>query len=514
MSMPAARKLFCAMSGVILSAGAVFAGSYSNSAVGTSAGKFLSLGSSARAAAMGEAYCAVTQDADAVRYNPAAMVRIKANSAQLMHANYLASTFLDQGSFARRMGANHALGLSVLQMSYGDIAETDETGYETGTAKPANLALTAAYGYKLNNFGGILNGGSVGFSVSYIRSVIVSSAKTFAGSFGILSPVYGPYETVFALTAENLGGALKHDQKSDPLPVMYRLGGLTHIRPDWILALDLFAPRDNSPYVAVGTEKWFKAQSSPGLAIRAGYNTLRTRDLDGLAGFSAGLGIAFQSAVIDYAFVPFGALGYAHRLMLTFSFGQGGDDSSESEWHPKTKRVPVVDSRPEPELEQEVLPASTAEVEQVVADPEVVVAAKPNPKMEQLYRRRVKVANKYFEQRNYSNAAREYKQAVKLLPENDERRVFVYAQQGQIGLKLKRVAIARDFYLAAIQVAKKLDVTSTHLTNSYLGLAYCFERLGNTGAAVKNYEKALELTSNPRTKSQIMKSLQKLRGNP
>jgi len=315
----AIKKLSGAALVVLLSAAFVAAGAYSDSAAGTSSGKFLSFGSSARAAAMGEAYCAVAQGADSVRYNPAALVRIEANSVEVMHSNYLAGTFLDQAALAGRLGSGQAIGISALQMSYGSIARTDETGYQTGTAHPASLALTGAYARKLENLGG----SAIGVSAGYVRSTIVSSARTFTASLGLLSPVFGQYETQLAFVAENLTGRLKFDQKADPLPMTFKLGSIMRLKPDWVLALELGVPRDNAPYAAIGTEKWFETRSGTKLAMRAGYNMRSSKDLGGLAGLAAGIGILFNSLALDYALIPFDGLGYSHKLTLGFKFGKG-----------------------------------------------------------------------------------------------------------------------------------------------------------------------------------------------
>ena len=252
------KLLACSTLGIFMSMTNVFAGDYSNSAIGTSSGKFLSFGTSARASAMGEAYSAIAKGADAVRYNPAALTRVEGNSLEIMHADYLADTFFDQVAFARRIKSNQTIGLSILQMSYGDIDKTDTTGAPIGTANPSNLALTGAYGYKLDNLSGFLNDSSLGLSLSYIKSEIVSSAKTFTASLGLLSPAYGPYKIQVAIVMDNLFGKLKFDQEADSLPMSFKLGSIAHIREDWILALDCITPKDNTPYMAIGTEMWIK----------------------------------------------------------------------------------------------------------------------------------------------------------------------------------------------------------------------------------------------------------------
>jgi tetratricopeptide (TPR) repeat protein len=497
MAKAAAKKIFHVMLAIAAGGSVVYAGDYSGAAAGTSSGKFLSLGSSARAAAMGEAYAAAPQDADAVRYNPAALVRVAANSAQVMHANYLADTSIEQGAFARRLGANQALGVSILQMSYGKIAETDDTGYQTGSAQPANLAVTGAYALELDNLSDLLNGGSVGLSVSYIRSTIVSTAKAFTASVGVLSPAYGSHETRLALVAENLFGSLKFDQKADPLPMSLKFGAMTRLREDWLVTLDLAGPKDNAPYAAVGTEKWFNRDAGPGLAVRAGYNILKARDLDGLSGFAAGIGVSFQKLLLDYAFVPFGGLGCAHKLTLTFNFGGERDDAAPK----KPSRPAPIAPKPEPELEvQAVEPELPAE--------DIIAKA---PEVKKTYQEYIGAANKYAAKKDHKNAVKEFNGALTILPEKDKRRVFILEQQGQLYVKLNNIAKAKEVYLAAIQTAKKLRISDTTVVNAHLGLAYCFEKSGSIPSAIKNYEKALGLSTNAKTKERIKKTLQKLK---
>ena len=492
----AVKKLFCTTLAALAAGVSAYAGDYSASAAGTSTGKFLSFGSSARAAAMGEAYSAAAQDADAVRYNPAALAGVKANSAQIMHANYLAETSIEQGAFAKRLGSNQALGVSILQMSYGKIAQTDETGYQTGSANPANLALTGAYARKLESASDILNGGSLGLSLSFIQSKIVSSANTFTASIGVLSPAFGGHETRFALVAENLIGSLKFDKKADPLPMALKLGGVTHIRQDWVLALDLVGPKDNAPYAAIGTEKWLKNDSGTGLAVRAGYNMLKSRDLKGLSGFTAGIGISLQSLLLDYSLSPFGELGYAHKLTLTFNFG------GEREYRAPKKTAKPAPVPQKPELELEVQPA---EPELPANNPVAATAA------QRTYQDCLKSAGAYIAQKDYKNAVLEFEAALKALPNNDKRKVYIFEQQGEMYIKLNNIPKAKEFYLAAIQAAKKSGVATTTVVNAYLGLAYCFEKAGNTAPAIKNYEKALELSNNTKTKTRIRNILKKLK---
>jgi len=482
---------------VLMSAASLRAGAYSDPYVGTSSGKFLSFGTSARAAAMGEAYAAAPQDADAVRYNPAAMTRVTANSLEVMHASFLAGTFLDHGAFVRRLGPGQALGLSALQMSYGSIAETDETGYQTGTAHPADLALSGAYAREFNG-PGFLNGVAAGFSATYIRSTIVSSAETFTASLALLSPAYGTSKTRLAFVAENLAGTLKFDSKADPLPMTFKLGGIACILPDLTLALDLVAPRDNAPYAAAGAEKWLTIRSGTKLAIRAGYNMRTAKDIGGLAGFAAGVGVILNAIYLDYALSPFGDLGDTHRLTLGVRFGGGGNvvgATAPPTAYREFRLTPAPEVQP---LEAEVAADTAADTP----------AAVPEEKTYQDY---LEAADNFILQKDYLNAGKEYDKARKSLAADDERKVFTFNQQAQMSLRLKNIQKAREFYLAAVTAAKRLKLHDSNAVNAYLGLAHCFDKSGKISPAVKNYEKALKLSMSDKTKTRIRKILRKLK---
>ena len=480
------------MLGIFMSITTVFAGNYSSSAIGTSSGKFLSLGTSARAAAMGEAYSAIAENADAVRYNPAALIRVKSNSVEVMHADYFANTFFDQVAFARRINSNQSIGLSILQMSYGSTAKTDGSGFQTGTAHPSNLAVTGAYARKIDNLPGFLNESSLGISVSYIQSKIVSSAKTFTASLGLLSPPYGHYKIQVAMVMDNLFGKLKFDQKADSLPMSFKLGGIMRIQPDWILALDCVSPKDNAPYLALGTEKWFETHKDMRMAIRAGYNILTSRDLQSSTGFVAGLGISLRETIIDYAFAPFGDLGTTHKLTLSLKFGENWDNIVK-----KKNAYPNYNH-----MEFYQPPAKTFK--------EPVNALGQSDNTQGTYETYLENAEDYLMQRDYENAFVQYGKASETLDNEDERQIYILERLGLILLKQKKYLRSEKFYYASIKTAKNLDIINETVVSSYLGLAFCQKKTSKTKWAITNYKTALKFTNDANTKLRIEKALDKL----
>jgi hypothetical protein len=63
------------------------------------------------------------------------------------------------------------------------------------------------------------------------------------------------------------------------------------------------------------------------LAIRAGYRT--GSDYDGFSGLRAGLGITWHGIGIDYAYAPYGKLGAAHRVALSYRGSAPPDEEGE-----------------------------------------------------------------------------------------------------------------------------------------------------------------------------------------
>ncbi len=316
------KKLLPGIMASFWACGAYALPSFTTSARGTTTAQFLQLGVGARAVALGQAYAAVADEASAVYWNPAALTRINGRSATLMHAAYVDSSFFDFAGYGQSLGKAGAFGVGLQYFSAGRLDETGPTGTDAGSFNPYDLALTASYAYTLRGFDFLsdLDGFSVGVSGKYIQSKILGTASTGAVDFGLLSPAYLDGRLRGAFTLSNLGGKMKFEQEADPLPLAMTFGGSFLITPRWLIALDGRFPRDDRPNAGLGTE-YRVAEAGPwSLAGRVGYNSQTAGSIDGLTGLSLGFGVGFGRASVDYAFVPLGGLGQAHRLSLTYGF--------------------------------------------------------------------------------------------------------------------------------------------------------------------------------------------------
>jgi hypothetical protein len=156
--------------------------------------------------------------------------------------------------------------------------------------------------------------------VKYIRSVLLHSAQTSAVDFGAMSPEYLDRRLRLAVAVLNLGGTLKYQDTAENLPLTIKAGGAYHITSRWLASLDLASPRDDQPYVAVGTEYRLPVQGEWGFAGRLGYDSQTMGDVTGMTGLSLGVGLGSRSLAFDYAFIPYGGLGITNRFSVSAKF--------------------------------------------------------------------------------------------------------------------------------------------------------------------------------------------------
>lgn len=126
----------------------------------------------------------------------------------------------------------------------------------------------------------------------------------------------------------NAGRGLKFIRDRDDLPTTFRLGAAWERRRGegplgwgWLLAGDLWKGVDTDFEFGGGVE----VTPLDLLSLRVGY---RSAGADVDEGLTAGLGVHWQALSLDYAYVPFGDLGDAHRISATVRWGGGGGEEA------------------------------------------------------------------------------------------------------------------------------------------------------------------------------------------
>jgi hypothetical protein len=275
----------------------------------------------ARAVAMSGAYSAAANDASAVSWNPAGLLDAPELSVMLMHASYLADISFDYLSFARSNGS-YAFGGSAAYMNGGSVEHMDAAGNSLGSYQPRDYAGSLAYASDLEILGAEKGRYSAGVSGRYISSKLIESAAAFAFDAGLSAKTSLEGKALrLAFVAQNLGGGMKFDKESDPLPTTFKAGGALDLAKGWLISSDLVAPKGNAPYICAGAEHTAYDNNEMRVLLRFGASSLTLGDISGLNGISGGVGVALKNMTVDYAVVPFGDLGITHRLSLTMKFG-------------------------------------------------------------------------------------------------------------------------------------------------------------------------------------------------
>ncbi|HAT71643.1 MAG TPA: hypothetical protein DCS63_02375 [Elusimicrobia bacterium] len=281
------------------------------------AAQFLNLGFGARALGMGEAFTAVADDVSCVYYNPAGLARGAAGrQLAFSHAWHVQDTAVSQAGFMRRPYA-----ASLTYFSAGELEGRDAAANPTGNFTARDLAFGLSRGLLL----GGLQAGVTGKVIS--QKIKSSGATSFAADLGLLYRFEGtPYSVGAALL--NFGTRVKFEEESFPLPLKLKMGAAAAFSSRLLLAVDAELPDYGQAAARLGAEY----RGLEGIALRFGYRTASSaqRDailgrgfgdsvtgVDAMYGFFAGVGFEYSGFNLDYALLPYGDLGSAHR----FSFG-------------------------------------------------------------------------------------------------------------------------------------------------------------------------------------------------
>jgi long-subunit fatty acid transport protein len=275
----------------------------------------LKLGAGARAASLGNAYAGISDDSTAVYWNPAGLTQLNTKAISVTHSMLFEGIYYDWVSCVKPLDNGQGiLGIGVQYLSYGTLKETDSTGLEIGNFKPNDASVSLSYARKI----GVV---STGINLKYITSVIKNAATAFAVDLGGMYDgiKIGGNKLKIGVAVQNVGTKMKFVDQEEKLPLNVKAGVAYDLKNNWLVAVDVNSPIDGEVNVGAGTEYVYKVKQGIEVAGRAGYSTV-TKDVGGLNGLTAGLGLAYEGYSLDYAFVPFGDLGDTHRLSFGIRF--------------------------------------------------------------------------------------------------------------------------------------------------------------------------------------------------
>jgi hypothetical protein len=313
---------------LILLAGLVATRVQAQSVGDTRAAILLTLPSSARGLALGEAWGAVADDESALFYNPAQLARISVASGGGSLQHYIANTTLAAFAIAGRvMRGTAALGVQFLD--YGSEEELIASGQQGtptgGTVSAQDIAITAGYGLAFGSRGQWRVGTGVKLARQHVANV---SGSAVAGDVGVAYSAEDGWE--FAGALQHFGSRLTLAAVTAPLPYTWRASVASPmvrgLFGDQFTLRPMAEVRQTSGGATTGvlaTEGVWRA-SRAGLALsgRAGYAFRGTGD-DRLP-LTLGGGITLSRVTVDYAYEGFNLLGATHRVGVRFGAAPGG----------------------------------------------------------------------------------------------------------------------------------------------------------------------------------------------
>jgi hypothetical protein len=287
-----------------------------NDNIGTFGFSFLRTDISARANGMAGAYTALSNDVNAVYYNPAGLSLLKNTQISTTFSNYLLG--IPIGNLAVSKTINNKNFAFFAQYLTDEQDKTDSNGVMEGKFGNSDLILGLSIAKQIHPV--IYIGGSV----KYISETLDnSSASAIVMDLGILHQTTNPHLKVGA-TIKNLGFQLTYytkDKIKEKMPKTATIG-LNYYPTDFInFLLDIEKPFDRNVIGKVGIEyKYNKV-----IQLRGGYNTDGSSWNNGgsfsfLSGISLGFGLYWHQYSFDYAFKSYGDLGINNQLSLSYTF--------------------------------------------------------------------------------------------------------------------------------------------------------------------------------------------------
>src|SRR4030066_16158 len=311
----------------------LFASSHSNAQLfpvlggqraGISTAQFLKIGVGGRAAALGETFVAISDDASALYWNPAGLAQFKSNQVIFSHNIWLVDINHDFLGAVYHLDSENTFGISLISLSMDKMPVTTEfapfgNGEYFGFS---DVALSLSYARKMTeqfSFGGTVKYIEETLDKLKMRGVMIDIGTYYRTGLG---------STRFAVTVSNFGAELapdgeevlvgkrkKSDWQSFAPPTIFRIGfafePYQNEEHSVTTSIQLNHPNDNSENVSLGVEySWTRM-----LFLRGGYK-INVEEQNYSFGAGINVPITIAEFTFDYAFANFEQLGSAHRFSI------------------------------------------------------------------------------------------------------------------------------------------------------------------------------------------------------
>ena len=299
-----ARRLSAAFFAMIISAAPACL--YAENLYGN---EFLKLPSDAAGTAQGGSLSAGGQTANCIVRNPALPLYKKNAVISFSHLEWFSSVRYENIGIVLPIKNKYAMGLHFSSLHMPELVEKDIYGARTGrTFKFSDSRLI------LSGSGRILDNLGLGINLKNIAETIHDySSSTLSWDAGVY---YAPDRRLnFGASLENISGGTRLKDTELGLPLIIKFGGMGKLMNDALNISFTGTPEELKWfYYGAGVEYNFY-----NISFRAGLDGRIIKERAG-SGITCGFGLRFGKITLDYAFVPYYALGQAHLLTLSFDY--------------------------------------------------------------------------------------------------------------------------------------------------------------------------------------------------
>jgi len=299
--------------------------------VGTSAMTFLKIGVGARAISMGGSFCAISDDASSLYWNPAGLVQIEGNEAIISHIQWPVDIQFDYAGYVHQVSNVFAIGASVGLLYTEDMEVTNEY-HPNGTGEYFSFSdFVSAISFSVK----MTDRFSFGTSVKFVQENLADLTMTgYMLDFGTFYRT-GYKSLRIAASLRNFGsdvrpsGSYIKSTKTGSLvennysafspPTNFTFGAAMEVYETEInratVSLQMNHPMDNAEISVIGGEYRYRKF----LSLRSGYR-FDYSESNWTFGAGAEIPLGKFNLKVDYAYADFGRLDISQQFSLFFNF--------------------------------------------------------------------------------------------------------------------------------------------------------------------------------------------------
>ncbi|MFI5349239.1 MAG: PorV/PorQ family protein [Elusimicrobiota bacterium] len=472
---------------------------------GTSVAPLLQLGVGARPAGMGDNFVGLADDVHASAWNPAGLAFVPEKSVSFMYLNLYNLINYNALSYAAPLGERGGWGGHILYAYTDPIAQTTEDAGGNfnpaggGTFRNSDLKANLSGGYALTPTLSVGAGGSL-FQDSVGNDTVTGLLLDF-GAF------YKPHPLFTASASfQNIGPRVAD---ADNTPALARFGGafrspglpLVSVESDYSFDTGRLA-------CGLGSEYWI----ADVMAVRAGFQLGDSANSGGNH-YSVGVGFKFRRAQFDYAFSPLGVLGQAHRVALTFKFGDARGSEAPAAETPR--EIPRAAAPPQVAPEPAAPSATALTIETPPAAlPEISTADAPSQAAPPPQADPFVLVDKMIAKKQLKEARAALTGLADSLAGSDQLLVRYHQRMGMILYRQGHAGEAQEEFSESLRTALKSGISDSAVASAYAGMGFCLVKKGDKTMARKFFAKGLESSPDERTRGLLEAQIKKLDEQP